>query len=653
MESINQLNEKICYISEQKLNLPKSKFLQLNKDKVLIQIKKELEEHKIIFFIGAGISKEDPSNLPLAYEFIKSLIRDICNTSTSGLNNFLNINETLFQNYIYILLPELILEFIYRRASENFHEIFYIFKSNKLNLYHENISKLAENKIIDSIITTNFDELIEIACKKIKYNVILKDQKIENNSFNIFKIHGSLGFTDSIISTLSEVGQGLSKEKKKILEDITFKKNILVMGWSNDDIDLSPELENIGSKIYWVKHIKDFNEDIKINDKIIEIVHLNNGVLILYNTKEFFKKVLNITTPKNNGNYSTESYYDFSKWAIKLKERQRIWIITEILTHIVQWEKALELFNKLSEIAEKKNDDLLLAKTFHDIALIYMNMSEWDDSKHFFLKSLEIYEQKKELLEIAKVRNNLGLIEVDLGNYDNAEKHYLESLKIKKQFGDDYWFSSTHGNLGLLYIYMEKFNDAEENLLKSLDISNEYGDLLTSSNQYCNLGILYSTIGQFEKAIKCYNESLKIGEKLGDNYGIVQTKINLAELYSKTGNLKSGMKIANECTNMVSEIGDPLLKAQVFSTEGNLMRKLKEYENSGKKLLETIKILEKFGSKDDLIKTYFEYFSMLLESKNYIQLKNNLTKNPEVNKLILENNIFENIREEIINVINN
>jgi hypothetical protein len=86
---------------------------------------------------------------------------------------------------------------------------------------------------------------LSLAGSRRKVAVLRSDADLEvipRGALPLIKIHGSIDEPDSIITTLQQVGRGLTPSKGKVLKRLLNRDVFLFLGWSDSDIDLSPAL---------------------------------------------------------------------------------------------------------------------------------------------------------------------------------------------------------------------------------------------------------------------------------------------------------------------------------------------------------------------------------------------------------------------------
>ena len=244
--------------------------MELSIKEVIKRTAKEIFNNEVIFFVGAGISK--PSGAPLANEIVDGVINHLFEHHRTTLGKkygeLKNIclsesrPETLF-NYI---------ETYRAKAADatidnSIDDLFSSIKDLKPTYFHWFLAILLGTGFVKSIITLNYDTLIEKACKEIigrEPKVYSKPEHFESfereveNEILLLKMHGSLSTTDEQPLQLA-IRQLIPLDPRKAQAINWFIKNksFVFLGCSgNDDFDFTPIFvsEQANKTFYWINH---------------------------------------------------------------------------------------------------------------------------------------------------------------------------------------------------------------------------------------------------------------------------------------------------------------------------------------------------------------------------------------------------------------
>lgn len=236
----------------------------------LEQIRNSLSLKRLSLWVGAGISRDAPSALPLANELKPFLLAAICESGT--LRNF-HEERLLSGKDIEVALKEYPLEAFIENLSEShnlLNMVSEIFRGGSPNKHHRLLARLARDGFVRQILTTNFDLLIEraleqLGCSKGKdYDVYFTEDDFLKGApqcrITISKIHGSAHDPESMRITLREVSsQRLAPGRVDALKRFLCQEegDVLIIGYSaSDDFDINPALSAMKpvKRIFLVRH---------------------------------------------------------------------------------------------------------------------------------------------------------------------------------------------------------------------------------------------------------------------------------------------------------------------------------------------------------------------------------------------------------------
>ncbi len=238
------------------------------------EISSAIMENDMALFCGAGISKH--SGFPLANELKREILEE------------LPIDEGDSSDVMKSVLPfEAFMEII--SVGSDISKILHIFEDGKPNTNHALLAKLVKMGCLKTILTTNFDSLIEKALEieGLKLGVDFKSHFAEEhfshidlddygNMTEVFNIHGSIRDMDSIRTTLMAVAsKNLSDMRSSVVRHIfsTGKhKRVLVLGYSCSDVfDLTPHILTLGEdlkELIFVEHCDGARAEIMDIEKV-------------------------------------------------------------------------------------------------------------------------------------------------------------------------------------------------------------------------------------------------------------------------------------------------------------------------------------------------------------------------------------------------
>ena len=185
---------------------------------------KQLEEEQVVLFLGAGISKLAPSNLP---DFVK-LTKDICKEAGVPFSNKLsldyNLSKVVKAGYD-----------VHQRVLEKINP-----PDSKPNEWHENLLRWFGSDNSVRIVTTNFDPHLSTIAKQLGWTVpeyVAPAVPLGDKFQGIVYLHGRVDNKESIVVTGEDFGKAYLNYAwaARILQAMFAKYTVLFIGYSNRD----------------------------------------------------------------------------------------------------------------------------------------------------------------------------------------------------------------------------------------------------------------------------------------------------------------------------------------------------------------------------------------------------------------------------------
>lgn len=431
------------------------------------KFKTAFENGNIVIVAGAGISKDMPANLPSWWEYNLLLIELIGRIGAEALGRKANL---LDMNMIQKHLPVVSVSdfFVNRIAGKSYFPLLEMLDGAAPNEHHLTLAKLAKEKHIAGIVTTNFDTLIEQAFDQehVPYNLYSVDEDYQKQDFlngiPICKIHGSAEKAILSIDTVQQKLQGLSVEKNYMLRKLFSENHILFMGFSGEDFlfgsDYIPVKANKSNDygVTWISYPgSSFNKQVAELIKELKIDVLNITLQEFYKTQEW-------EIPKVN--LYTDCKISFREIAAKkINELLRashignwacVGMCIELLDIFGESEKAKEIVSITKDILSKKNQVTIIEaigriSVYSMLAEHSMRNGKPEEACRFFSAQMKIFSIEDELVkEILKNQKNdlayrermmnrssainrYGTILLNhLGRFPEAKKIFLQVFKF-------------------------------------------------------------------------------------------------------------------------------------------------------------------------------------------------------------------------------
>ncbi|MCT9011527.1 SIR2 family protein [Streptomyces rhizosphaerihabitans] len=196
----------------------------------------------VVLLCGSGVSSVPPSSVPSWYGLNAAAldgIRDLAlahvldSTSAQAAAAAVSVQDVSIVSFSQVLSDAF--------AGRGWLDILSILDSDTPNAVHRAIAELISEGRCHCIVTTNFDTLLEQACKDAGLDVLVRVPgrpavgiPVDGRPA-IHKIHGCVQQPASMIDLLLDKGRGLSPSTQSSLAAACHDGHLLVLGFSGDD----------------------------------------------------------------------------------------------------------------------------------------------------------------------------------------------------------------------------------------------------------------------------------------------------------------------------------------------------------------------------------------------------------------------------------
>lgn len=529
---------------------------------------------RFAILLGAGASIE--SGIIGAKTMIEHFVDSLCRIKCSHITNDLDRDKWLRANDYYDEDEKTkygrLFEKCYPTEVERREYIESIIDKKDPDLGYIALAHLIKREIIDTIITTNFDDLVYQACARftdIRPTVFSLGGFASDISSiikhpRILKIHGDYMFSSILKNTNDEVANqdpNMSKEVCQILNDY---RGLIVIGYEGNDNSIIELLETIPDKkyLFWCVY-----KDAPINPKIENLLSKPHRFIV-----------------------RTNGFRDLMMEICKIANIEYSEIVSSS-SHIMK-----DICEKFTNSGLKKDDII----------------------------SSEEQQQKKSLdRQLSKVEKSFSVIEYFIlgnkayfnKNYNEAERFYLEAINTKPNEAD------AHYNYAkVLSENPLNFKKAEEEFKKTI-ILNEKD--VSAHNRYANL--LAKDKTREQDAAEYYRKAIDLDPDYffaHYEYGNFLAKNKL--LYGKAENqYREAIRTKSDSAEAYYKLGILLLDDQSRRNETiNLFEKAIElkpdfaaaYHHLDKLLRDDEKALKNLDIRNKYIQYKESFFEFFLES---------------------------------------
>ena len=620
-ESVNEKNKYLFFT-----------FLNYDSNSVLFLNKKKL----IDYFLYYELNQKNISNI--------DLIENI------NIINNLEINKN-----VHMLINSIndIIDLINHNELLNFNQIIETIESeyNFILQKYESLDTLIEKDILE-INDSNFFyfKLSNTNIKK-KYNEIIeytdiKKEEIETsenyNSFIIFykivvKINKKI---DDIEVKLNEYNNKNLKIKEEI-KLINDKKN----NCQKNIIKLNKKTNNNRNRNNKISLIIDSctndNKELNVNQKYSEELREKISILnekINSQKKEIYKLNSKLQTKKANINNLVDKVYELKNKEDILYKRYKTKLDNEnnskldIINSINKIEEELKYNKKNSNLLNKElskiNEDNLKeenSQNILDIKNIDKQISKTKENEEDILKKISELDQKKDELEIEMKNNEIEIVKLKKEIKNLESDLYHNQTFLKYNFND-------------IFIKKYKLDNVKKILISLFTNIEEKDSLYEKLNKNYNSDII------IESLVSNYTHYRNIFKNIEYKLSIVNNFKNLS-FHNNSKYQSKYLDFIKEIISILKIIYDFRINFHNYSHLKFLINYFK-YKNNSKNN-EDYKvedkcdnIIQKLLGKEEIKILFFKSKIRLMNEINY--------ENKENKKLKLINNIYEDIKEEII-----
>lgn len=491
-----------------------------------------MQKDELVVFVGSGASIAAPSNLPSGVRMRNDIIHELCK------------RDTLFKEYEKEIIakdinPEMVYSIIFQSIGRDLFKTYDICNSKQFNANHLFLAQAAKSGKLSTIVTTNFDHLIEDAMQYLGlrpqedyyvykdgngFKAYLETRKTnpDKRKIHIIKIHGSIEDQNSMIITMNQTGKGLSEEQANLLDYLLQEKYFLFVGYSGNDVDIYPKLHRSKGKGIWWVVLPD-----STNSRVTEIIPSDNRnrQVISSDLNQLFEMLSKRLGFDTEVPFTTEKKINFDKllysWANGIDILNIHKCMAFLLGLFGQNQGSFLCLQKWGQICMMRNDQ-------HELALCLECTGTFHREVHKdYVKALECYENAIEIsneiddqLLLSDNLNDIGAVYGDQRDYQKAKDCFQQSLDIAQKLGIQERIGNYQQNIGTVYWCSNDLENALKYHTRALKSRLEIGDQIGIANSLYNVGVVYRDLNEIERCIDCQLAGLRILIRLGYNENV-------------------------------------------------------------------------------------------------------------------------------------
>ena len=543
-------------------------------------------------FVGAFVSSRRPSGLPMALPLKQEFANCMWEAGGQRLANILGTEPLEFlEGSRFRDVPlEMIAEELLRKTSLTLKELMGWMAEAIPNRNHRLLASFADRGLA-SVITTNFDELIEHEL---------------STATTIEKLHGTISDLDNLVMRLSQIGRGLvSRELVSRVTNALSDKSVCFIGYAARDPDIFPVLCKLRlRKILWIarpcKSTKDLEsaarelehcERLKRSASEFECISVDANELF-----DSLSRTLRVDPPARSLQSRDWRQVLHSSTSSISRDEAAIAFV-RILAASGEWRKAAAAYTWLRQNGDVQRSRL--EATLYEAEAWY-RLNHYKNSETSARRAQSSYRKAGIQSGQARALQILGLIK---GRDTRAAARcwaprYLERVRSLLQGKADtdsmLLLINNDLNLGVWLKNRGRLGDAQKVLNRGLKLGIKVGDFYAQQRLHTALGIVYrrrrqmvlmpprfnhcrSSASSLRKtAIRHFRVARELAVYLGNTAEEVRTLINLVNLEmdgipSVAGALRRVLPLLDECEELVQESPESEQRARVKELRGKVL----------------------------------------------------------------------------------
>lgn len=551
----------------------------------------------VAFFCGAGISIA--SGLPSAHALKSALLRQLPASEVE-------VEWLLECDYPFEAFLEVFL------GPERPEQLLKVFGVGEPSAAHELLAELVARGALRTIVTTNFDELIEraLAARQSSCRVAWQPEDLAalatlGEEVRVIKLHGTSSVPESMALVMEQVAGRRHVESRERAIRMTFSDGrheaVLVLGYSCSDwFDISPAIEALGPSakhVYIVQHecCEPHAEDIRIKRTKNPFRRCARGTRLVCDTDYLFERLSRAIT---GCGFSARSLADekwralVDRWWSQFPRRDRPRVGHHILGLV--WYKCGDyraakahfraaLAGATPRVVFHHGVDFLeglgmavpsvppaeYCEALLRVGGCHRALSEYPDAMRRFREAEAVARHSGEKELEAGASSSVGTVLFNTGEFASAARCHEHSAQIWRDLGGPAdQLGPCLANLGNAYGAMGRLEEALSSFQEGIELAREIGDKMGEGSRLGGLAQVHRLRGDWSAAAASSRAALQIAERLGDRSGIAHQLGSLALVKAAQGDLTGAIQDGIRASEIFQELGDRQGQARILGNLG-------------------------------------------------------------------------------------
>lgn len=204
---------------------------------------------------------------------------------------------------------------------------------------------------------------------------------------------------------------------------------------------------------------------------------------------------------------------------------------------------------------ERLKDGVGMIKATNVLAIVYYRNVQYDTALQYFNKILKLGERYKADDQVGKTLVSIGTIYSEQSNYPEAIKYFLRGLQLQEKIHDRENISITLSRLASTYAILQDNKNALEFARRCADSNIVLMPPPQQMATYVNVGSVYGQMKDNDKALVYFDKALAIAIATHNTYWKNICLVDKAEICFNKSDFEGGMKAYKECMEGAEQTG--------------------------------------------------------------------------------------------------
>ena len=569
-----------------------------------------LLNRRLTVFAGAGVSAVAPSCLPSWWQLNHAVLDALAAIGAAATPSAEEVVQKIKAKQDEGRMPpEYTSEVISDTLGEDYFEVLRVVEGERTNAVHQWLAALGAAGRLSTIVTTNFDTLIEraFAERNTPLRVLVKPEDylhfdIEAHLAHrtsptvLLKLHGTATDPQTAIDTLAQRKRGFAPPVGVVLRQLLTSTAWCMLGYSGADLDAEPnylflrQMAAQGARgLHWLQ--RSSNAPLPAVSATLahfgERGHLHTGELPAW--LEGWSPSLEgttVTAPplpiiEDMSAVRDEAVDDLrdaaQRWAQALGPCPCALVLTNLADRIHP-----TLADRTAEETLGWASEHALGTRHHGIALMFRARKHRTAGRHIqasqlYAASVQIFESLDAADALSDAYNEYGNLLSAIGRLEEAAQAMRQSIALAEHIGDPEGVAVPSINLAQILARQGSIEEAQAAAQAGLHAARDSGDESTRALALEHLGNLLRDLGDHENALARYKDAEAVRRRLGQDLALGYGLTHQATIHSPAAEFDRARSLLDEAEQIAVRLGNPSLLATVRMTQAGVSTSIGDY----------------------------------------------------------------------------